>query len=231
MQISSTLLKKQGTIYILLIAGGNDKKPFEILHLSHFGRCSSPKARRQDSAGARGGPGQLPAPPALRRPRPVISYYKFISICGEGERGGAVLPPPPVSSITGRAAGPRPSAAARLSTAAPHARLMAAAPPPPRAPSAGRGREPFPAAPASGSWKEHNIPPSHRGVRPRLLAGWSRLGNTATGMAGGRGEPPRPVETTEPPHGRLFGSCQDLSRGGGAHRAGGGEARWRWRWR
>lgn len=152
---------------------------------------------------------------------------------------------PPVSSITGRAAGPGrawpgPSAArlpvvtgpARLRAAAPRARLMAAAPPPRREPpQRGGGGNPSP---------PHRLAGPGRSIAARSLTagparGFSRAGSAwaapHTGMAGGKGEPPRPVETAEPRRLRLFNSCQDLARGGGAHRAGGGEARWRWRWR
>lgn len=116
-------------------------------------------------------------------------------------------------------------------------RLMAAAPP--QIPSAlregggGEEREPFPAAsPASGSWKEHNNPPSHPGARPPFLASCLQPSNATPAARREEGASlPPPGERAEERLCRFLLSCQDLAGRGGARRAGGGEARWRRRWR
>lgn len=154
-----------------------------------------------------------------RRPPPVNCDYYFYSC----------------QSLRPFFSAPSPSAAppAPLSSAPP----ASWRPPPPQIPSALRGggaeREPFPAAsPASGSWKEHNNPPSHPGARPPFLASCLQPSNaTPAARREERASLPPPGERAEERRCRSLLSCQDLAGRGGARRAGGGEARWRRRWR
>lgn len=219
-----------------------------------FGRCPRPGTGSRPPLWSP----RLPRAHSLARPRPASSAgapraplrarYQLWYIDSDSpvrrrgrtrRCGSPALPPLRSAASPGEPPGRAPQrrlpavpGPARLSAAAPRARLMAAAPPPPppRAPSAGRGREPFPATPA-GPGRSIATRPLTAGPARRFSRAGAAWAEQHTAMAAGRGELPPPVETTEPRRRRLFSSCQDLARGGGAHRAGGGEARWRWRWR